>query len=59
MRMGTGTKTGRAEKKVKKRKKPHKSCRCDVGNGADLGRKREKKRRQEMVHSVAADPDNL
>ena len=43
---------------MKKRKKPHKSCRHDVGNGADLGGKR-RKRRQERVDSVAANPDNL
>ena len=43
---------------AKKRKKPHKSCRRHVGNGGDLGRKREK-RRQERVGVVAADPDNL
>ena len=36
----------------------HKRCRRDGGNGGDLGRKK-KKRRQENVGSVAADPDNL
>ena len=41
-----------------KRKKPHKSCRRHVGNAGDLSEKR-KKRRQERVGSVAADPDNL
>ena len=44
--------------KAKKRKKSHNSCRRDVGNGGDVGVKR-KKRRQERVGSVAADPDNL
>ena len=39
-------------------KKPHKSCRRHVGNGGDLGGKR-KKRRQERVDSVAANPNNL
>ena len=43
---------------AKKRKKPHKSCRRDVGNGGDLSGKR-KKRRQQRVGSVAAGPDNL
>ena len=33
-------------------------CRRDVGNGEDLGAKREK-HRQESVGSVAADPDSL
>ena len=43
---------------AKKCKKPHRSCRRQVGNGGDLGGKR-KKRRQERVGSVAASPDNL
>ena len=43
---------------AKKRKKPHKSCRRDVGNGGDMGGNRTK-RRQESVGSVAADPDSL
>ena len=43
---------------TKKRKKPHKSCRHDVGNGRHLGGKR-KQRREEGVGSVAADEDNL
>ena len=38
--------------------KPHKRCRRDVGNGGDLGGKR-KHRKQEMIGSVAADPDKL
>ena len=41
-----------------KRKKPHKSCRRDVGNRGDLGGKR-KRRRQERFGSVPAHPDNL
>ena len=43
---------------VKKRKKPHKTCRRHVGNGGDLGGKREK-RRKYRVGPVAATPDNL
>ena len=43
---------------AKKRKKLHKRCRRDVGNGEDLGGKRKKPRR-EMGISVAANPDNL
>ena len=36
----------------------NKSCRRNVGNGEDLGRKR-KTRGQERVRSVPADPHNL
>ena len=43
---------------MKKRKKPHKTCRRHVGNRGDLGGKR-KKRRKERVGQVAANPDNL
>ena len=43
---------------IKKRTNPHNSCRCDVGNGADLGGNR-KERRQERVGSVSTDPDYL
>ena len=49
---------GEGGEEVKKRKKPHRSCRRDVGNGGYLGGKR-KKHRQERVSPVAADPDNL
>ena len=42
----------------KKRKKPHKSCRRNVGNGADLGGNREKLG-QQSVDLVAADLDNV
>ena len=42
---------------AKKRKKPHKNCRRDVGTGGDFGRKR-KNRRQERVGSELANPDN-
>ena len=38
-------------------KKPHKSCRCNVGNGGDFGGNR-KTRTQERVCPVAANPDN-
>ena len=43
---------------MKKRKKPHKTCRRHVGNGGDLGGKR-KKCRKEKVGPVASNPDNL
>ena len=49
---------GEGGREAKKRKKPHKSCRRHVGKGGDLGEKR-KKRRQERVSSVAANPANL
>ena len=49
---------GEGEGEENKRKRPHKSCRRDVGNWGDSGGKR-KKRIQERVRSVAADPDNL
>ena len=51
MRDRIGEGGGEAEE----RKKPHKSCRRDVGNGQELGRNR-KQRGQERVGSVAADP---
>ena len=47
-----------AEERGEKRKKPHSSSRRDVGNGGDLGVKREK-RSQERVESVAVDTDNV
>ena len=43
---------------MKKRKKPHRSCRRDVGNGGDLSGMR-KKHRQERVGSVVVNRDNL
>ena len=46
------------EREAKKRKKPRKSCRRRVGNGGDLGGKRNK-RRQERVGPVAANPGNV
>ena len=55
---GNEDEIGEGGGEAKKRKKPHKSCRRYVRNGKDLGWKR-KKRRQERVGSVAANPDNL
>ena len=43
---------------MKKRKKPQKRCRRQVGNGGDLSGKR-KNCRKEKVSPVAVDPDNL
>ena len=54
---GNGGRSGDG-REAKKRKTPYKSCRRDVGNGGDLGVKY-KKRDQESIGSVAADPDNL
>ena len=45
-------------REAKKRKKPQNSCRRHVGNGGDLGGKREKCRKG-RVGPVAANPDNL
>ena len=44
---------------MKRRKKPHKSCRRDVGNVRDLGGKRKKRNQEFSAASVAAGPDNL
>ena len=44
---------------AKKRKKPHKRCRRDVGKEGDLGGKRKTKHRQQRVISVPTKPDNL
>ena len=49
---------GGGGEEAKKRKKPHKNCRCHVGNGGDLGGKRIK-RRKERIGRVADNPDNL
>ena len=49
---------GEGGREANKRKKPHRSCRRNVGNGGDLDGKR-KTRRRERVGSVAANPDNL
>ena len=48
---------GEGGREAKKRKKPQSSCR-HVGNGGELGGKREKCRK-ERVGPVAANPDNL
>ena len=46
---------GEGEGEAKKRKKPHESCRRDVGNGRDSGGKR-KKRRKERVGFSSCQP---
>ena len=59
--MGTmiaGTRIGEDGRGAKKRKKPQTSCRRHVGNGGDLGEKRETCRKK-RVGPVAAKPDNL
>ena len=60
MGTGTGTRTGsgRAEERQRSARNRTRSVRRDVGNGGDLVGKR-KRRRQERVMSVAANPDNL
>ena len=55
---GNGDRIGEGGGEANKRKKPHKSCRRHAGNGRDLGRRREK-RRKETVGPVAANPDYL
>ena len=55
---GNEDKIGEGGGEAKKCKKPHKSCRRHVGNGGDLGGKREK-HRKERFGQVAANPDNL
>ena len=55
---GNEDRTGEGRREAKKRKKPQNSCRRHVGNGGDLGGKREKYRK-ERVGPVAANPDNL
>ena len=49
---------GESVRETKKLKKPHKNCRCDVGNGGGLRGDR-KKRRQESVGVIAPESDNL
>ena len=65
--MGTGTRyngnanedrIGEGGRETKKRKKPQNCCRRHVGNGGDLGGKRENCR-NESVGLVAANPDSL
>ena len=55
---GNENRIGESGREVKKRKKPHNSCRRRAGNGGDTGGKR-KQCRKERVGSVAANPDNL
>ena len=49
---------GESGREGKKRKKPLRSCRRDVGNGTNFDGNREK-RRQKSVGSVTADPEGL
>ena len=59
MGTGTGTRTGSGRAEERRRSARNRtSCRHGMGNGGDLGKKREKCR-QESVGSVAANPDNL
>ena len=53
----TWDRIGESEGGAKKRTKPDNRCRRGVGNGGDLGGNR--KKRNERVGSVVADPDNL
>ena len=55
---GNEDRIGEGGREAKKRKIPQNSCRRQVGNGGDLGGKREKCRK-ERVGPVAANPDNL
>ena len=55
---GDKSRIGEGGREAKKRKKLQNSCRRHVGNGRDLGGKREKCRK-ERVGPVAAKPDNL
>ena len=55
---GNEDRVGEGGGETKKRKKPHKSYRRDVGNGGDLDGKR-KTRRKERAGPVPANPDNL
>ena len=50
---------GEGGREAKKRKKPHRSCRCHMENGGDLGGKRKKTRtRKGQTSSVAANQNN-
>ena len=55
---GNEVRIGRGGRETKKRKKPQNSCRRHVGNGGDLGGKREKCGK-ERVSPVDANPNNL
>ena len=45
-RDGNEDRIGDGEREAKKHNKPHKNCRHHVGNGGDLGGKREKRRQR-------------
>ena len=55
---GNEDRIGEVGREMKKRKKPQNSCRRRVGNGGDLGEKRENCR-NERVGLGAANPDSL
>ena len=55
---GNEDRIGEGGREAKKREKPQNSCRRQVGNGRDCGRKK-KKRIKERGGPVAANPDNL
>ena len=55
---GNEDRIGEGGREAKKRGKPQNGCRRHVGNGGDLGRKREKCRK-ERVSPVDANPDSL
>ena len=55
---GNEDRIGEGRGEAKKRKKPHKTCTRDVGNGGDLVGKM-KKRRKERGGPIATNPDNL
>ena len=55
---GKEDRIGEGVREANKRKKPHKSCRRQVGNGRDLGGEKEKCR-EGKVGPVASNPENL
>ena len=55
---GNEDRIGEGGKEAKKRKKPHKSCRSDVGNGVDFGGKGKNVDKKGLVR-VVANPGNL
>ena len=55
---GNEDRIGEGGREAKKRKKPQNSCRRQMGNGRNLGGKREKCKKQK-VGPVPAKPDNL
>ena len=48
-RNGNEDRIGEGRREAKKRKKPHRSCRCHVRNWVDLGGKRKKCRKKGLV----------